>query len=286
MTINEDFSKDILPNVDLPKDEKKDESKKPEIQNKNISKTELITKEVNSILDNGIIELVDKPSKLKLNNQVRDNLKLSKGWSSDINKIIKKIAEDKKLKISDLGFKNDKIGDVTVNLINEPEKTETKIQSNIQNPHTALSQTTGENPHGTMPKGFGTETKTEETKPEIKIMSEDAQAKLIKKGLNDIIAPLYISLGIVEPDEQEKKDEAKLPTAKKFKKDMDDLGDDINDYLKENDIRLPAFLNHLAILLSIFMVLVLPVIKFKFFSTKQEPDPEFDKTADDIEVKV
>ena len=34
MTINEDFSKDILPNVDLPKDEKKDESKKPEIQTK------------------------------------------------------------------------------------------------------------------------------------------------------------------------------------------------------------------------------------------------------------
>lgn len=278
--MNENNFDDALPKVESP------EVKPEPTPEKNLSKTELITKEIDSILDNGIIELKDKSSKLKLNNQVRQNLKLSKGWSSDINKIIKKIAEDKKLKISDLGFKNDKIGDVTLNLINnEPEPTP-EIKSNVPNPHSALPS---QNPHGTMPKGFGSsdsQTESSKEEPEVKTMSEDAQAKLIKKGLNDIIAPLYISLGIVEPDEEEKKEEAELPTAKKFKKDMDDLGDDINDYLKENNIRLPALLNHLAILLSVFMVLVLPVIKFKFFTNKQEPDPKFDESAEQIKVEA
>lgn len=255
------------------------------------TKTELIDDKINELLGNGTIELKDRNSKLELQKLVLDQLNLSKGWSSDVSKAIKKIAEEKKLKISKLGFKPDSVGGVKVNLIsNDDKEPETQVKSNVpttQSPYSALPKTesTG-SPHSALPKGMG-ESKSETLEePEKKYMSEDAQARLIKKGLNDIVAPLYISLGIVEPDEEEKKDEAELPTAKKFRKDMDDLGDDINKYLKENNIQLPALLNHLAILLSVFMVLVVPVIKFKFFTSKQEPDPKFDASADEIEVKA
>lgn len=233
-------------------------------------------------LDAGF-ELKDKNSKIELNKLVRDTLQLPKGWHSDINKFIKDIAVEKKLALSDLGFKNE-IEGVTVNLVKTEPEIQTTQPTQIHSAMPTNPSGTG-SPRGALPK---TETELQEQtqQSENKVMSEQAQAKLIKRGLNDIIAPLYIAMGIVEPDEDEKQDEAKLPTAKKFKKDMDSLGDEINSYLIENHIQLPALLNHLSIILSVFMVLVVPVLKFKFFSSKQSVKPEYDETAEKIKVDL
>ncbi len=262
-----------LNNLSLkPKDEK-------------LSKTDLITKKINEILDDGRIQLTDKSKKLELNKLVRDELQLSKGWSSDINKIIKNIAVDKKLQISDLGFKNDKIGDVTVNLVkSEPEPQDAQVQANIK---PTLPQSTPQSPHGTLPKGISQGSQTETLQEsEKKYMSESAQKKLISHGLTKMIFPLYASLGLIELDDDEIKEQAKIKKGKKAKEEFEELATDIDEYLTENNIKLPALLNHLSIIISVFVVLVLPVIKFKFFTTKQEPNPEYDESADTIKVDV
>jgi len=260
----------------------------PKEPKKELSMTQQIKDLLSKKLDEGY-KLIDKHSKVELNKIIRDELKIVSGNHSDINRAIKEIAIKKGLQISDLGFKNDKIGDMTVSIIKNETK-EPELKPNVsQSPHGALpKETQSESSHGALPKESGSDTlQTEQSEqPKKKHMSQDAQERLIKKGLNDLIAPLYISLGIVEPDEEEKEDEAKLPTAKKFRADMDDLGTDINTYLIENQIQLPALLNHLAIALSIFMVLVVPVIKFKFFSSKTEAKPSYDTSADNIEVKA
>ena len=236
-------------------------------------------------LDAGF-ELKDRNSKLELNKLVRDSLKLSKGHHSDINKFIKDIAVEKKLALSDLGFKNE-IDGVTVNLVKtEPEIQTTSTQTNQIHSAMPTNPSGTGSPRGALPKTETERQEQEQLEPENKVMSEQSQAKLIKRGLNDLIAPLYIAMGIIEPDEEEKQDESKVPTAKKFRKDMDSLGDEINSYLIENHIQLPALLNHLSIVLSILMVLVVPVLKFKFFSSKQSVKPEYDETAQDVKVEL
>jgi len=237
-------------------------------------------------------QVTDKNSKLELQKKILDELKIKKGNSSDVGKHILEYMEKNHLKIPDKIGGKQKIGDTIVNLIKkEIPKDSEQIKSNIPNqspsPMGGLPQSTIQK--GALPRiGSTTQTqstsRTEESEPEKK-MNPDAQARLIKRGLNDIVAPIYIAMGIVEPDESEKKEEAKIPTAKKFRNDLDGLGDELNKYLQENNLQLPAFMNHIAIVISIFVVLVLPVVKFKFFSSKQDADPNFDNSVDDVEVK-
>ena len=256
-----------------------------------ISDTQRVKDLVKLKLEQGY-ELKDRNSKLELNKLIRDELHLAKGWSSDINKAIREIAIEKKITISDLGFKNDKIGDMTVNLIKDSESTTAteNIQSNVtsQSPHSALPKITSQSPHSALPKTTGsteTQTRTEQSEePEKKTMSESSQEKLISAGLTKLILPLYTAVGIFELDEEEIKEEGKLSTVKQAKKDFEELAGEINNYLIENQIKLPAFLNHLAIIISIFVVMVLPVIKFKMFSGSKEAKPTYDDDADKVKV--
>ncbi|MCH7561075.1 MAG: hypothetical protein IIC67_06890, partial [Thaumarchaeota archaeon] len=205
-------------------------------------------------------------------------------------KSIREVAIEKKIVISDLGFKDEKIGEVIVNLFKSDSKPDdTKVQSNImsQSPHSALPKST-ESPHSALPKTTGSaekQTRTEQTEePEKKSMSESSQEKLISAGLTKLILPLYTAVGIFELDEEEEKEEGKLSTVKQAKKDFEELAGEINTYLIENQIKLPAFLNHLAIIISIFVVMVLPVIKFKMFSGSKDAKPTYDDDADKVTV--
>lgn len=271
--------------------------KPDEIKPKNApSATQQVKDKINEKLNSGF-QLTDKNSKLELNKIVRDELKLAKGWSSDINKAIREIAVDRKIQISDLGFKNDKIGDTVVNLIkNEIQPTEKQLQSNVQtpqSPHGALPKNTSQSPHGALPKTVGSSETTQtqqseqqQQEPEKKYMSQTAQKKLISNGLTKLVLPLYTALGICELDEEEIKEESKIPKSQQVKKDFEDLAGEIDEYLTENEIRLPALLNHISIVISIFVVLVLPVIKFKFMSSKQDAEPQYDETADEVKVET
>jgi len=259
----------------------------PKEPKKELSKTQQIKNLIESKLDSGY-QLNDKNTRIELCKIILDELKLSKGWTKDINKAIKEISIDKKLQISDLGFKNDKVGDMTVSVIkNEPTLPE-PIKSNV--PHGALPKDTHTKyTTGALPKQTGeqqTETRTEQSEEPERYMSESAQKKLISSALTKVIFPIYTAMGIVELDESEIKEESTIPKGKKVKAEFEELASDIDEYLTENNIQLPAFLNHIAIMISIFVVLVLPVIKFKFFTTKTEAKPEYDSSADKLEVKT
>ncbi|GEM_PF-5553570 len=251
---------------------------------KKVSTSQQVLDAIKEKLDSGY-ELKDRNSKLELNKIIRDTLKLPKGWHSDINKAIKEVAIEKKLAIADLGFKNE-IDGVTVNLVKS--ESESTAEPQQTSPHSALPKDTTitGSPRGALPKTTTEQQEQEQQTPEKKYMSESAQERLIKKGLNDFLVPIYISLGVVEPDESEKEDEAQLPTAKKFRSDVDKFSTELNEYLIENNIKLPQFLNHLSIIASIVILFVLPVVKFKFFSSKQTPKPKYDDKADNIEVTL
>jgi len=273
----------------IPKEEPKKE--------KNISQTQQVYDLAVKKIEEGF-PLNDSKSTIELRKEIMRELKIVPNSRGMVRDTLKKVFIEKKLQLSDLGFKNDKIGEMKVNLIKneitEPVENKTGPTITFQKKFVEVSPLQNQRDYqpsirGSLPK---TQTEQQETQnsesqiePEKKYMSDTAQSNLIKEGLNEIIAPIYIKLGIVQPDEEEIEEEAKLPTAKQFRKNMDSLGDKINSYLVEEEIKLPAFLNHLSIVISIFMVLVMPIIQFKF-SSKQDANPEYDESAEEIEVKT
>jgi len=248
---------------------------------------EKIKELVNQKIDSGF-ELKDNKSVIELRKTITDELKINPNSRNMIRDVIKEVLVERKLQISDLGFKNEKIGDMKVN-ITKPDTNNTEPQLNTHQ-NIISSESTPTLPldttKGALPKPEQEYYITEDEEPEKQYMSESAQKKLISSALTKVIFPIYTAMGIVELDESEIKEEATLPKGKKVKAEFEELAGDIDEYLTENNIQLPAFLNHIAIMISIFVVLVLPVIKFKFFTTKAEPKPEYDKSADNFEVKT
>ena len=246
---------------------KKKETKPKETKSKDSpSKSQQMKDLLNKKLDEGY-QIKNKYDRIELQKIIVSELHLPDGSYSDVGTFLKPILVKRKIVISDLGFKDEKIGEVTVNLFKSDSKPDdTKVQSNImsQSPHSALPKST-QSPHSALPKTTGstqTETRTEQSEePEKRTMSESSQEKLISAGLTKLILPLYTAVGIFELDEEEEKEEGKLSTVKQAKKDFEELAGEINTYLIENKIKLPAFLNHLAIIISIFVVMILPVIK-------------------------
>lgn len=273
ITDESNFSEDELIKHELFSDKSitKPESKEPSLTD---SVRELIKKK----LDDGF-QITDKNSRILLQKTIIDELKLIGGWRGKVKKYIGEILTERKISLAGLGIDSDKVGDMTINLIKSETTPEIKPE-----PETIQKS------KGALPIGWDaqkvpiTETEKQEQiqtqEPESKPMSQVAQERLIKSALNDMVAPLYISLGIIEPDEDEKEDESKLPTAKAFRKNMDGLATQLNEYLIENNIQLPSFFNHISIMLSIGMVLVMPVVKWKFFSSKQTPNPKYNESVD------
>jgi len=288
-----DPTENPLPTVEKPTDETKPTTPKPTTPKKETkskdapSKSQQMKDLIRKKIDEGF-PLNNKQDKIQLQKQILDELHLPKGSYSDAGKFLKDIMIEKKMQISDVGFKNDKIGDLTVNLVKSEEATP-EIKSNVsQSPLSNIPQNTPNSSRGVLPKTQGSPNadtrQNESQEPEKEYMSESAQKKLISHGLTKVIFPLYTALGVVELDETEIKEESKIPKGKKVKQDFEELAGDIDEYLRENNIKLPALLNHLSIMISIFVVLVMPVIKFKFFSSKQAPDPTYDESASEVKV--
>lgn len=248
-------------------------------------------------IDEGF-ELKDKNARNELNKQIQSELHLSKGWSTDINTAIRKIALEKKLIISDLGFKDDKIGGMTVILKSDSGSSSASQKGGES---VTVQQRILTYPQGSIPQGkkgalpFGSTGQPHvQGQPEVQgqlqpeeqkqYMTETAQKKLIHHGLVKMILPLYKAIGIIELDEKELKEEQKLSSSVKMAKEFEELAVELDQYLTENNIRLPAFLNHISIVISIFVVMVLPVIKFKVFTNSTEKKPEYDKDAKAVKV--
>lgn len=278
-------SNDVLPKGTKP------EPKKVNPKDDKISIGEKIKELVKQKFDESF-EVKEKNDRIKLNKQIQSELKIAKGWSTDINKAILEIMVERKMKIDDLGFKNDKVGEMKINLISSTGSTsqESTVVTTQTPPKTPVLPY-DPSKKGALPKDTTqqqTQTTTErqiELEPEKKFMTASAQKKLISSGLTKIILPIYKTIGICELDEKELKEEAKVSSASKMEKDFEDLAGDIDEYLVENNIKLPAFLNHVAILVTIFVVLVLPVIKFKMFSEKTETKVDYDTDAEKIKVE-
>lgn len=283
ITTGNENPEEILENLTL----KAEPTKK---DNNTKSKTQLMKDLINKKIDEGF-ELKDKTHKINLQKIVLDELHLPKGSYSDTGKFLKEIMIERGLQISDVGFKDDKIGDMLVNVI----KNEIVGESPNSESHDSIPQSSkGALPMGTSPASTRgllpkTETETQEQssiEPEKKVMSATAQSKLIHYGLEEFLFPLYKTMGFIELSEEEKKKEAKPMKVEDAKKQWGDLADHIDGVLVENNIQLPQFLNYASLMISIFAVMILPVVKFKFFSSKQSADPKYDESADDIEVKA
>jgi len=288
-----DNEENPLPTVETTTEDPKQTTPKEEPKKETKSKSQQMKDLINKKFDEGA-KVENKNDKITMQKQILDELHLPKGSYSDAGKFLKEIMIERGMEISKTGFKNDKIGDLTVNLTKSDDAEPTpEVKSNVsqpsQSPMSNIPQTSSSS-KGALPKSTGsttTETRTEEsTEPEKKYMSESAQKKLITHGLTKVIFPLYTSLGLIELDEEEIKEEAKIPKGKQAKQNFEELAKDIDEYLTENNIKLPALLNHLSIIISIVVVLVLPVVKFKFFSSKQAPDPTYDDDADNLEIKA
>ena len=260
-----------------------------EKSNEKKSTTQLMKDEVAKLFSEGW-QVNEKSDKIKLNKQIRQNLKLKSGWSTDINNAIQEHMEKNKLKINDGLFKDSKIGGMTVVLSSpetEPESTG-KVKSNVsQSPMGALPQSAPSK--GALPKTTGSSdstTETESIEPEKKYMSSTARSELIHFGLEDILFGFYKTMGWVELSEEEEKAESKPMKIEDAKKQWSDLADKIDKVCEENNIQLPAFLNWLSLGGSIFAVLLMPVIKHKMFNQNNEPEPDYDADAENIEVKA
>ena len=118
-------SNDVLPKGTKP------EPKKVNPKDDKISISEKIKELVKQKFDEGF-EVKEKNDRIKLNKQIQSELKLAKGWSTDINKAILDIMVERKMKIDDLGFKNDKVGEIKINLISSSESTIKESPTTIQ----------------------------------------------------------------------------------------------------------------------------------------------------------
>jgi len=279
----------VLPKPE-PKPELKPELKpetKPETKkNEKPTNRQLIESKIKEKLDLGF-EPKDKNSIIDLRKIVVDELKISPNSRSQVKDLIKKELIARKYQIGKLGWKNE-IEGLIVNL-ESADNDETKPANIISNSALNNLVQSDASKRGALPKTTTEQnegqTRTEQSEGEApKKMTATAQEKLIVNGMVKVLTPLYIAMGVIQPDESEKEDEAKPQTAKAFKQDMADLGKEINDCLVENNIQLPAALNFLALGISFVSVMVIPVVKFKYFSSKQEAKPEFDDAAEKLKV--
>lgn len=289
------------------------------------STTKKVRDLINQKLDQGFVtnENADHENIVKLNKQIRDELSLPQGWRGKLKKFIDDELVKRHIRLPDNYKLSSTKWEIVKPESPKPEpipqEVQEKIQQdpqlkqtfeNLQSPHGTLPKQVTYNParsqpqqqmqipqspHGTLPKmtegnaqdqqqGRLYDSQYEIT--EKKTMSEEAQKKLIKNSISKFLVPVYTALGVVEGDEEEMQQEGKPKPLKQFKKEADEFADELNDYLVENNIKLPAFLNHLAIILSFFVVFIVPLVKYKFFSEKTPPKPEYDKDVDDIKVKA
>lgn len=268
-----------------------------EVPNEPANKTQEVYQLIQTKVRNGFAQNYDKRTISELNKVVRDELKLSNGWTSDVREQIAKVLIEEKIAISDASLKN-KLGKLKVELV----KSEAEITPADPQPTQAPqpSSQTLSSPHGTLPKGWGnsetaitprlpTQTEQQEqqsiTTPKAPITPEqkEQQEKLIVKSFG-FLEEVYVALGIVKGDEQEQKEIQEPKPLAKFHNDVKDFAHELNEYMIENDVRLPTYLNVLALGVSGFMIFGMPLVKFFVFSKKDKPD--YDNRFDDIKVQV
>lgn len=242
-----------------------------------MSESESISDKVRNLIrtkiDSGF-QLPDKNSVIELNKLVRDELKLKSGWSSDVKTIIGEIMNEKNMKLPDKAFNQNKMGNLRVELVQESEPEPTP------EPENQILQ----NPHGTLPKGFGQEstsiqrapTQTEqteqqqETKPLLPLtpQQEKQQEELIVKSFG-FLEKIYIALGVVKGDEAEQKEIEKPKPLEQFHGEVEGFAKELNRFMIDQNIRLPAYLNALALGISGFMIFGMPLVKMVVFDKKK-----------------
>ena len=117
-------------------------------------------------------------------------------------------------------------------------------------------------------------------------MSATAQQRLIENTLTKFVPKIYVAIGAIKPSEKEEKEIAKETEYEHFMEDVKGFSKELNDYLVENDIQLPAFLNHIAIMLSFAIVFVIPLVKLKMFSSSDTPKNDYDEDVEELRINA
>jgi len=265
------------------------------------SKTQQIIDKVKEKLDDGF-EVKDSNSIDELRKNIIDELKISKNWRSCVRKIIGKELTNREISLSDKGFKVDAIEGINVNIekpdpIEEPEPTQQNTaQQNITQQNTTQQNTTQQtqsttpfpeskpaSPHGTMPS----DTSQEPTTPQPVLTSQQIESqKNFFKKIFSFAGDIYISMGLVQTDDEEEQKELEKPKPiKEFRAEMDGLADEMNQLMITYGMALPKYLDLIAFGLSAVMIMGVPLIKRVGFGEKK-PEPKYEESLDEVKVKV
>ncbi len=252
------------------------------------SKSELVQKKIKEKLDNGY-EVKDKNSVNELKKMVIDDLGLSKGWGSDTKKLIGSELSARDISLADKGFKDENLDGITVNVdkpmlpvIDESQEVSKGTMPVID----SNSNTPAENPHGTLPQTDSHPALEQEKKVEpLTPQQIELQTKFFKKCGN-IVADIYIGMGLVETDDEEEKKELEKPKPiKEFRAEVDGLCEEFSQLMITYGMRLPKYLDLGMFGVGVVVTFGVPILK-RVMSGEKKPDVDYDKKLDEVDVKL
>ncbi len=259
-------------------------------ETKKISISQQIRDRIKEKLDSGI-EIKDKNAVDELRKSVIDELQIKKNWRSDVKKFIGDELKDRGLSLADKGFKVESIDGMTVN-VDGPEPQAAPAQPTPEpqpEPQAAPAPSSSafptpqpQSPYGTLPAAEPQADPTQPQQPVLTPQQMEMQEKFFKK-IFGFAGDIYISLGLVETDDEEEQKELEKPKPiKEFRNDMNELAVELNQLMITYGMRLPKYLDMGMFALSVVMVMGMPIIKRIGFGEKK-PEPKYD---DDLEVDV
>jgi hypothetical protein len=242
------------------------------------------------------------PEQVKnLYKEIIDELQINKSWRNEARKTILKVMEEQGHLFSSESLAKESNNELVIKKAPEiPQPTTEPTPQPTQQTIPSAS------PHGTLPKGISESEKIEAGTQPIQfsqnISDQNTQSTEIKKPLTEqqmknqkqfikdsfgFVTELYIAMGIVEGNEEEKEELRKPKPLEQFKQSVDSYSDRVNQYLIDNNIALPTWLNLMGLIASGFMIFVVPVLKFGFVNKgSQKVKPKYDDSLKDVEVKL
>ena len=247
------------------------------------SKSDLIKKKIKEKLDGGF-EVKDKHSVDDLKKIVVDELGLPKGWSSTTKNFLGEELKSREISLANMGFKPEQVGGVEVT-VEAPVITETQEVSKSTLPViTSTSNTPLENPHGTLPQE-DSHPALEQEKEVVPLTPKqlEMQTKFFKKCGN-IVADIYIGMGLVETDDEEEKKELEKPKPiKEFRKEIDGLCEELTELMQTYGMRLPKYLDLGMFGLGVVVTFGVPILK-RVMSGEKKPNVDYDSKLDEVDV--
>lgn len=222
----------------------------------------------------------DNKDSVNLTNEIMGELKIPKGSYQKVKKTVLKMMQEKGIAVSSPTSK-DGMGSVNVNLKKEETLLEQPATSTTATPQQTQTIPT-QSQQGALPKTQPTlpAQPAQPTQQQVFIMTDEQKQRQQKtfERIFDKAGDIYVKLGLVEG---EGKQEPK-PTLLQFKTDLKDLAGETNDYLIDNNTKLPQWIDLALLIISFVIVLGTPVLNAIFFGTDNKKKAESNSSLEDV----